>query len=75
MQHRFSVQDIVHHLEVAKFAQQGFAAEINNDRLATQFRRQADDASDMANVFADLDTTSGARRVFLDGDQLVVEVA
>lgn len=75
MQHRFSIADLTHHFTVAADAQRGFAADCGNDRLAAQFTRQALDASTMANVFVEVDNRSAPAKIYLDGDQLVVEVA
>ena len=75
MQHRFNLQDIAHHLGVATHTQRDYAEKINNHQLSKQFERQADEASQMADVFVELDNSVDNRRVYLDGDQLVVEVA
>ena len=75
MQHRFNIQDLVHHLEVAASTQRTFAAEVGNDRLASQFDEQADQARDMANAFVQIDNLEFHPKIYIDGDQLVVEVA
>lgn len=75
MKQRFSINDIVHHIGVAASAQRIYADEIGNKQLASQFTRQAEQADAIAEAFITVDNADGPADIYLDGDQLVVEVA
>ena len=75
MKHRINIGDIVHHLGVAASTQRDYARDIGNKQLATQFTRQADQADNIASVFSDVENSDGLANFYIDGDELIVEVA
>ena len=74
MKHKINIGDIVHHMGVAASTQRDYARDIGNKQLSTQFTRQAEQADNIASVFSDVENSDGRFEIYLDGDQLVVEV-